>query len=212
MTDTQPATTMVAPTLAHLAIPIASLRPIHAIPVAATSTPVKESLRHHGQYRPVVANRPTGQVLAGNHVLQAAKELGFPEIAVTFVYLADEEATKLGLVDNRTSDRAGYDDELLVGWSRASTTSRARASTRRRSQTSSTKSRPRSMKRRSCLRLRVRRGPGPATSTPSAITVSCAATPQPHETSSACWPASKPPFYGPTRPMASPTRARPPLG
>ncbi len=53
-------------------------------------------------------------MLAGNHVYRAARELGFQEIAVTFVDLDEEEALKLVLVDNRTSDLAGYDDALLV--------------------------------------------------------------------------------------------------
>ncbi len=53
-------------------------------------------------------------MLAGNHVLRAARDLGFSEIAATFVDLSEEEALKLVLVDNRTSDLAGYDDELLI--------------------------------------------------------------------------------------------------
>ncbi len=107
-------TTTIAPTLAHLTVPIASLRPHPRNPRRGDLEAVKESLRHHGQYRPVVANRPTGEVLAGNHVLHAARELGFAEIAATFVDLDEEEATKLVLVDNRTSDLATYDDELLA--------------------------------------------------------------------------------------------------
>ena len=107
-------TTAVAPTLAHLAVPITSLHPHPRNPRRGDLEAVKESLRHHGQYRPIVANRPTGEVLAGNHVLRAAAELGWEEIAATFVDLSDEEATRLVLVDNRTSDLAGYDDDLLV--------------------------------------------------------------------------------------------------
>jgi hypothetical protein len=48
---------------------------------------VKDSLRHHGPYRTVVANRRTGEVLAGNNVFRAARELGFEEIAATIVDL-----------------------------------------------------------------------------------------------------------------------------
>ena len=107
-------TTTVAPTLAHLAVPITSLHPHPRNPRRGDLDAVKKSLRHHGQYRPIVANRPTGEVLAGNHVLRAAAELGWEEIAATFVDLSDEEATRLVLVDNRTSDLAGYDDDLLV--------------------------------------------------------------------------------------------------
>ncbi|HEV2773894.1 MAG TPA: DNA modification methylase [Thermoleophilaceae bacterium] len=95
-------------------MPIASLRPHPRNPRRGDLEAVKNSLRHHGQYRPIVANGRTGEVLAGNHVLRAARELGFSEIAATFVDLSEEEALKLVLVDNRTSDLAGYDDELLI--------------------------------------------------------------------------------------------------
>ncbi len=114
MTDSTNATTVVAPTLAHLTVPIASLRPHPRNPRRGDLEAVKDSLRHHGQYRPVVANERTGEVLAGNHVLEAARELGFTDIAATFVDLSEEEAIKLVLVDNRTSDLAAYDDALLV--------------------------------------------------------------------------------------------------
>ncbi len=114
MTDTDHATRTVAPTLTHLAVPISSLRPHPRNPRRGDLEAVKDSLSHHGQYRPVVANRRTGEVLAGNHVYRAASELGFSEIAATFVDLSDDEALKIVLVDNRTSDLAGYDDALLV--------------------------------------------------------------------------------------------------
>jgi DNA modification methylase len=75
---------------------------------------IKQSLEGHGQYRPLVANRPTREVLAGNHTLVAARALGFSEIAVTFVDATPEQARRILLVDNRTSDLAGYDDEALA--------------------------------------------------------------------------------------------------
>ena len=75
---------------------------------------IKHSLECHGQYRPLVANRPTMEVLAGNHTLLAARELGWSEIAVAFVDVTPERARRILLVDNRTSDLAGYDDEALA--------------------------------------------------------------------------------------------------
>jgi ParB-like chromosome segregation protein Spo0J len=44
----------------------------------------------------------------------AARELGWEEIDASFVDVSDEEATRIVLVDNRTSDLATYDDELLA--------------------------------------------------------------------------------------------------
>jgi len=59
-------------------------------------------------------NRSTGEVLAGNHVFRAAQELGWEEIDVAYVDVSNDEATRIVLVDNRTSDLATYDEELLV--------------------------------------------------------------------------------------------------
>src|SRR5215210_3911937 len=103
MASAEDTPTRLPSTLTHLAVPLDSLRPHPRNPRRGDLEAVKESLRHHGQYRPIVANRPTGEVLAGNHVFRAAKELGFEEIATTFVDLAEEEAIRLVLVDNRTS-------------------------------------------------------------------------------------------------------------
>lgn len=75
---------------------------------------IAESLRLHGQYRPIVVNRRTMQVLAGNHTWQAAKALGWKEIAATFVDVDDEEALRILLVDNRAADMAGYDQAVLA--------------------------------------------------------------------------------------------------
>jgi len=94
--------------------PLASLRPHPRNPRRGDLEAIKQSLSHHGQYRPIVANGRTGEVLAGNHVFRAARELGWKQIDVSFVDVSEEEATRIVLVDNRTSDLAAYDDELLV--------------------------------------------------------------------------------------------------
>jgi DNA modification methylase len=53
-------------------------------------------------------------VLAGNHTLEAARQLGWEEIAATYVDVDDDQAARIVLVDNRTNDLAGYDDSELV--------------------------------------------------------------------------------------------------
>src|SRR4051794_29411140 len=75
---------------------------------------IKESLVANQQYQPVVVNRRTGEVLAGNHRVLAARELGWEEIAVCFVDVGEEQARRIMLADNRTSDVAGYDAEALI--------------------------------------------------------------------------------------------------
>ena len=67
---------------------------------------ISESLKAHGQYRPIVVQRSTGYVLAGNHTFMAAKSLGWDKIAVTYVDCDEEQATRILLVDNRANDLA----------------------------------------------------------------------------------------------------------
>lgn len=73
-----------------------------------------DSLDNHGQYRPIVVQRSSGFILAGNHTWDAARRLGWKKIAVTYVDVDDETAKRIMLVDNRTSDLAAYDDNQLV--------------------------------------------------------------------------------------------------
>ena len=73
-----------------------------------------ESLDKHGQYRPIVVQKSSGHILAGNHTWDAARRLGWSEIAVSFVDVDDEMAARIMLADNRTSDLAAYDDHQLL--------------------------------------------------------------------------------------------------
>lgn len=75
---------------------------------------ISQSLKDNGQYRPIVVQRSTGHVLAGNHTLKAAKALGWKEIAATFVDCDDDRALRILLADNRTNDIATYDDNALA--------------------------------------------------------------------------------------------------
>jgi len=75
---------------------------------------IKESFERHGQYQPLVVNGRTMEVLAGNHRLMAARELGWDYVAVVFVDVDEETARQIVLVDNRTSDLADYDLEALL--------------------------------------------------------------------------------------------------
>jgi ParB-like chromosome segregation protein Spo0J len=74
---------------------------------------ISESLSAHGQYRPLVVQKSSGHILAGNHTYMAAKALGWPKIAVVYVDVDDEEALRILLVDNRTNDLASYDEHAL---------------------------------------------------------------------------------------------------
>jgi len=73
-----------------------------------------QSLKAHGQYRPLVVQRSTGNVLAGNHTLQAAQALGWTEVDVTYIDVDDDQALRILLVDNRANDLATYDNSVLT--------------------------------------------------------------------------------------------------
>lgn len=75
---------------------------------------IAESIKAHGQYRPIVVQKSTGFILAGNHTWKAMREVGEPKIAVTYVDVDDEEALRILLVDNRANDLASYDDTALL--------------------------------------------------------------------------------------------------
>lgn len=80
---------------------------------------VTESMRVNGVYQPVIINRGTHtgrplEVIAGNHRVQAAQALGHPTIPAVILDVDDEQATRIALADNRTSDLADYDTSALV--------------------------------------------------------------------------------------------------
>ncbi|MET9318845.1 ParB/RepB/Spo0J family partition protein [Streptomyces sp. NPDC003038] len=105
--------------LLPLAVPVADLTPFHRNPRNGDVVSIRESLTINGQYKAIVVNRGThtgrpGEILAGNHTFQAAVELGWEAIAATWVDVDDEAATRIVVVDNRTSDLAGYDSALLA--------------------------------------------------------------------------------------------------
>ena len=80
---------------------------------------IAESLRANGQYKPIVVNKGTktgraNEVLVGNHTLDAAESEGWENISAVVIDVTDEQARRIVLADNRTSDLGAYDDELLL--------------------------------------------------------------------------------------------------
>jgi hypothetical protein len=73
-----------------------------------------QSLQAHGQFKAITYQKSTGRILAGNHTWKAAKALGWTQIAASAVVCDDEQALKILLVDNRSSDLATYDDKELM--------------------------------------------------------------------------------------------------
>lgn len=105
--------------LLPLAVPIGDLTRYHRNPRRGDVNSVADSLFWHGQFKPIVVNRGTltgrpSEILAGNHTWDAAVQRGWDQIAVTWIDVDDDDAAKIVIVDNRTSDLAGYDTELLA--------------------------------------------------------------------------------------------------
>lgn len=75
---------------------------------------ISASIQTHGLYRPIIAQRSTGIILAGNHTWQACKRLGMKKVWVSWVEVDNDEAVRILLIDNKTSDLASYDDNELV--------------------------------------------------------------------------------------------------
>jgi len=107
---------MAAPldTLAALLVPVADLEFYPGNARTHDDAALRESMATNGQYRPIVANTRTRQVLAGNGTLAAARALGWGQVAVTWVDVDEDAARRIVLVDNRANDLAGYDEAMLL--------------------------------------------------------------------------------------------------
>lgn len=75
---------------------------------------IKESIQTNGFYGALVAQKKSGYILVGNHRFEAAVSLGYKELPVIWVEADDEQASRLMLVDNRSTDIAVYDDRALL--------------------------------------------------------------------------------------------------
>ena len=104
----------IAPALQALSVPLSSIELHPRNPRIGDVAAVAASLSRFGQQKPIVVQASTGYVVAGNHVVRAARSLGWNEIAANVVELDDATATAFLLADNRTSDLGRYDDELLA--------------------------------------------------------------------------------------------------
>ena len=75
---------------------------------------IAASLDTFGQYKPIVVDKTTKHILAGNHTWAAAKQLGWTKIKVAWVNADTDQQLEILLADNRTSDLGSYDDKELA--------------------------------------------------------------------------------------------------
>ena len=105
---------MIIESLRSLAVPINTLKGLPGNPRQGDVDAVARSLQSFGQRKPIVVRKDDGTIIAGNHTWQAAKKLGWTEIAVAYVGDDDVTAKAYALADNRTAELGSYDEQALL--------------------------------------------------------------------------------------------------
>lgn len=98
---------------------IDTLNPHHRNPRRGNIGAIAQSLERLGQYRPIVINTGThtgrpNEILAGNHTWEAARKLGWETIQTVTIDVDEDTATRILIVDNRSSDIGEYDNSDLL--------------------------------------------------------------------------------------------------
>jgi len=74
---------------------------------------IRRSLAKWGQVKPVVVR--DGTVVAGNGLVQCAESLGWSHVAAVEFQHGEADARSFGLLDNRSSELAEWDRDVLAG-------------------------------------------------------------------------------------------------
>lgn len=106
----------IAEGLLDLAQPIEKLVHLPGNPQRGNLAAITASYRKFGQVKPLVGvgnEDETITIIAGNHQLMAARELGWDKVAVLVVPMDNEEAISFALADNRVSELSHTDQTAL---------------------------------------------------------------------------------------------------
>lgn len=104
----------IAAGLAALAVPIDSIQPHPDNPWDGDDEGIATSLKRFGQLRPILVQKSSGYIVAGNHTYRGAVRLGADRIAANLEDLTDEVAEAYLIADNRWHLRGSFNDEALV--------------------------------------------------------------------------------------------------
>ena len=74
---------------------------------------IKASLREHGQVEPLIVQKTTRMIIAGNGRAEAMKALGWQNAQVVMLDVNDTQARQLSIKLNRTAELAGWDATVL---------------------------------------------------------------------------------------------------
>jgi DNA modification methylase len=99
--------------LRPLLVPIDSVTRWPNNPRRGDVAAITASLQRFGQQRPVLVQKSSGQVVAGNHTRDAMLVLGWTHMAAVDTELDDVEAKSFLLADNQINDRAQNDPDAL---------------------------------------------------------------------------------------------------
>lgn len=100
--------------LRHLLVPITDLQQHPRNPREHDEDVLRESLILNGMYAPVIFQRSTGRLLAGNGTWAACLSLGWTHIAGVGLDVDDDEALRILLVDNRVHEKGKSEPEKLL--------------------------------------------------------------------------------------------------
>jgi len=84
-------------------------------PRRGDETAIEASIDAHGFYGAVIVQESSRSIIAGNHRHRMLKRGGDLFVPVMFLDVDDEEALRILLNDNQTSDSGTYDSSTLVG-------------------------------------------------------------------------------------------------
>jgi len=104
------------PSLKSMAVPIDGLSPLGGNPRVGNVEAIMASYEEFGQLKPIVARKNedgSATVIAGNHQMEAARSLGWDEIAVVFIDADDKRALAFAVADNRTMELGYTEPEML---------------------------------------------------------------------------------------------------
>lgn len=111
---TKAAKSYIAPEIESLAVPIADLTLWPGNPRQGDVGALSQSLNRFGQVRPILVQKSTMRIVAGNHLYRAAAALGWDRIACIVTEMSDKQAKGFVAADNRTSELGSFDNDLLA--------------------------------------------------------------------------------------------------
>ena len=102
------------PTQRYEVVPLDRLTPHPDNPRRGSVEDIADSVDANGWYGALVVQQSTGRILVGNHRWQVLKERGKTTVPVIWLDVDDDRARRILLADNRTNDRATYDENALL--------------------------------------------------------------------------------------------------